>query len=298
MCRTTDPCLAEAPDALKRWVNDKQGKKVENFTSECVYTPLFLLSLADWHYSVSGRSQTVLTKTSFTDGAALKGLIGNLTNMEFDTLEEAMDVGEEQLGIPRMIEPEVLESFSGDAMESEIMKKCVMTYVSLFYDKYGSQDEAIELERKEALPPPPPPPAPPENFWNDEPTPEPEPEPPKSFPPPPLPPQERLKEGSQVIIPSRPELGPGIVRYVGNTKFKEGTWIGIELIQANGKNDGSVKKTKYFNCKAKHGIFVPPDLVITLEEAAQQVLDESRAIAYVPDSMATAAKVDMREVRS
>lgn len=36
-----------------------------------------------------------------------------------------------------------------------------------------------------------------------------------------------------------------------------GTWYGIELDKAAGKNDGSVNGVKYFSCKMKHGVFAP-----------------------------------------
>lgn len=33
----------------------------------------------------------------------------------------------------------------------------------------------------------------------------------------------------------------GVVRYFGPTQFREGQWIGIELDEPSGKNDGSVE---------------------------------------------------------
>ncbi|KAJ7194752.1 dynactin [Mycena pura] len=50
--------------------------------------------------------------------------------------------------------------------------------------------------------------------------------------------------------------GRGVVRFVGTTSFMAGKWIGIELDQANGKNDGSVGGVAYFTCKPLYGIFV------------------------------------------
>lgn len=37
---------------------------------------------------------------------------------------------------------------------------------------------------------------------------------------------------------------PGVVRYVGPTEFASGTWIGVELCEKKGKNDGAVRGVK------------------------------------------------------
>jgi len=50
----------------------------------------------------------------------------------------------------------------------------------------------------------------------------------------------------------------GIVRFIGRTQFAPGMWLGIELDQAVGKNDGSVSGIRYFDCKPSHGVFAPP----------------------------------------
>ena len=52
---------------------------------------------------------------------------------------------------------------------------------------------------------------------------------------------------------------PGYVRFVGATKFAHGTWIGVELEQAFGKNDGSLKGVRYFRCEDMKGTFVRAD---------------------------------------
>ncbi|KIK63885.1 hypothetical protein GYMLUDRAFT_40972 [Collybiopsis luxurians FD-317 M1] len=55
-------------------------------------------------------------------------------------------------------------------------------------------------------------------------------------------------------------VGRGVVRFSGPTDFKPGKWIGIELEEQRGKNDGSVAGVKYFNCKngMGYGVFVRP----------------------------------------
>ncbi|KUF97909.1 hypothetical protein AM588_10007187 [Phytophthora nicotianae] len=49
---------------------------------------------------------------------------------------------------------------------------------------------------------------------------------------------------------------PGVVRYIGTTRFATGTWVGIELCEPKGKNSGTVDGEKYFSCAPNHGIFI------------------------------------------
>lgn len=46
------------------------------------------------------------------------------------------------------------------------------------------------------------------------------------------------------------------VRFVGETKFAEGEWFGVELDSENGKNSGSVQDVSYFECLPMRGMFV------------------------------------------
>ena len=41
----------------------------------------------------------------------------------------------------------------------------------------------------------------------------------------------------------------GFVRFVGPTEFAPGIWVGVELEEPRGKNNGTVDGKKYFNCK-------------------------------------------------
>ena len=45
----------------------------------------------------------------------------------------------------------------------------------------------------------------------------------------------------------------GVVRYGGTTEFAPGQWIGVELEEEIGKNDGSYGGIRYFSCRPKHG---------------------------------------------
>ncbi|KGB74790.3 dynactin 1 [Cryptococcus deuterogattii R265] len=60
--------------------------------------------------------------------------------------------------------------------------------------------------------------------------------------------------------------GIGYVRWTGaNPGFAAGKWVGVELFEPGGKNDGSVKGERYFDCKPNHGVFVRPSQVRILE---------------------------------
>ncbi|OAK98207.1 hypothetical protein IQ06DRAFT_295568 [Phaeosphaeriaceae sp. SRC1lsM3a] len=56
----------------------------------------------------------------------------------------------------------------------------------------------------------------------------------------------------------------GVVRYIGPIHVAEGNWLGIELPSAEGKNDGSVRGERYFNCSPFHGLFVRDSNVVRI----------------------------------
>lgn len=57
----------------------------------------------------------------------------------------------------------------------------------------------------------------------------------------------------------------GFVRYVGEVPDIPGlggAWVGVELDEPVGKNNGMVGGTAYFRSKEKHGVFVRPERVL------------------------------------
>ncbi|KAG9063683.1 hypothetical protein KI688_003794 [Linnemannia hyalina] len=61
----------------------------------------------------------------------------------------------------------------------------------------------------------------------------------------------------------------GYVRYVGQTSFSTGRWVGVELDLPRGKNGGVVEGKRYFDCRAMHGVFVrPPQARIIVDGVA------------------------------
>ena len=63
-----------------------------------------------------------------------------------------------------------------------------------------------------------------------------------------------IEVGDEVIVLSYES--EGIVRFSGSTDFAGGHWLGVELVEPKGKNDGSVQNIRYFDCKMNYGIFV------------------------------------------
>ncbi|KAJ6160847.1 Dynactin [Penicillium chermesinum] len=68
----------------------------------------------------------------------------------------------------------------------------------------------------------------------------------------------------------------GTIRFIGTTHFAVGDWIGVELKDATGKNDGAVQGERYFTCEAGHGMFVRPTAVASV---LQQPARESKQTA-------------------
>ncbi|EAW14193.1 putative dynactin [Aspergillus clavatus NRRL 1] len=59
---------------------------------------------------------------------------------------------------------------------------------------------------------------------------------------------------------------PATVRFVGTTHFAAGDWIGVELDDCTGKNDGAVQGERYFECEPGFGMFIRPSAVAAIIE--------------------------------
>ncbi len=56
------------------------------------------------------------------------------------------------------------------------------------------------------------------------------------------------------------------VRFIGNTNFAPGDWVGIELEDDSGKNDGALQGHRYFNCPPGHGMFIRHSKLTIVDE--------------------------------
>lgn len=76
------------------------------------------------------------------------------------------------------------------------------------------------------------------------------------------------KDGAKVFV-------EGTVRFKGESNFAQGEWCGVELDQANGKNDGCVNNERYFTCPPNYGIFVRPQSLRLMSRQAASTKDQS-----------------------
>lgn len=66
----------------------------------------------------------------------------------------------------------------------------------------------------------------------------------------------------------------GAVRFVGETSFKPGYWVGVEYDEPVGKHNGTVDDVKYFEARPKHGAFIRPDKVVVGDFPEENFDDE------------------------
>ncbi|PKS12204.1 hypothetical protein jhhlp_001503 [Lomentospora prolificans] len=69
------------------------------------------------------------------------------------------------------------------------------------------------------------------------------------------------------------------VKFVGETAFSAGIWVGLELEDEGGKNDGSVQGTRYFSCDMGRGMFMKPTNLKIIGQAPPKAAPVPRAAA-------------------
>ncbi|KOS20414.1 Dynactin [Escovopsis weberi] len=86
-----------------------------------------------------------------------------------------------------------------------------------------------------------------------------------------------------------------IVRFAGTTHFQVGEWIGVELEERTGKNDGSVQGERYFDCRPGFGMFVKPMMATIIAQPPPPKQPPSRKPTARPSSFqqrSSASSVD------
>ncbi|XP_077579055.1 CAP-Gly domain-containing linker protein 3 [Stigmatopora nigra] len=83
-----------------------------------------------------------------------------------------------------------------------------------------------------------------------------------------------MKLGERVQLD---DMKKGTLRFCGTTEFASGQWVGVELDEPEGKNDGSVGGVRYFICPPKLGIFAPVSKIAkSAEQTASSVTSTPR----------------------
>lgn len=90
--------------------------------------------------------------------------------------------------------------------------------------------------------------------------------------------------GDRVCIPDKELFG--FVRFLGEIEGAKGVWVGVELDEPYGKNDGSAKGKYYFRCKPKHGVFARPhQIFVTISGAKLQEQHDNLNASMMSDDI-------------
>ncbi|KAI1866331.1 uncharacterized protein JN550_007719 [Neoarthrinium moseri] len=94
-----------------------------------------------------------------------------------------------------------------------------------------------------------------------------------------------IKVGQQVRVEAKGDTNGkhGTVRFIGTTHFAGGEWVGVELEDASGKNDGSIGGERYFDCEPARGVFIrPPSLTVVRDAPARPTARPARSSVAAP----------------
>ena len=69
-----------------------------------------------------------------------------------------------------------------------------------------------------------------------------------------------------------------VVRYVGDTHFAPGDWVGVDLDDNSGKNDGSVQGQRYFDCEPGRGMFIRPGVAAVIDQPTPRPIKKTGGI--------------------
>eukprot|EP00494_Astrolonche_serrata_P023612 UN23870 len=90
----------------------------------------------------------------------------------------------------------------------------------------------------------------------------------------------QLHLGDVVVVPE----GVGIIRYKGSipTMGVE-TWLGVEIKEGKGNNDGTLNGTRYFECQKGRGVFLQLEKVkqrVSAEKLLGKMIELRQAVAF------------------
>ena len=86
-----------------------------------------------------------------------------------------------------------------------------------------------------------------------------------------------LSLSSRVRLLPESDARRGTVSYIGPVPEIPGvgSWIGVTLDEPTGKNNGTVKGKRYFECGNNHGVFVRPERCEVGDFPALDMTDEA-----------------------
>lgn len=102
-----------------------------------------------------------------------------------------------------------------------------------------------------------------------------------------------LPVGCRVIVEGDKH---GTLKYKGRIKSRDSFWVGVELDEPVGNNDGSVDGIEYFSCAINYGLFVSLDKVKEEEEEEERNLSRASSVEEeLPSQSSISAKVDSHD---